>query len=385
MGRAELVCWDLRDGATERDRVRAHAALTRLARERAAADAEEGRWLLVAWRSGAHVHMGHSSFAEYVERLAAWLHAARGKTTRQIEAMVAGNRPGDATPDPSRDGDWPAPRQHVLRFEVSPETFATFRDAMQNLRRSAGGALDDDAVLIAMARQALGAPIDDGRSSCRVSYQVCPGCGQGAQVACGELVAVSSEVVAMTACDAECIRLPPTLTADEKRPPVANDTVAAAPATAAHVGRARQAVPPALRRAVLARDRRRCRVPGCKNTHFVDVHHLRPRSEGGENKLENLITLCTAHHRATHRGELIIETAADGLGFQHADGTHYGTAVAASSIDTHARVFGALRNLGFREREARAVLVELRNDASMREASTEHLLREALQRVRRAR
>ena len=150
MGRAEAVCWGARDGAAERDWLRAHAALTRLARERAAADAEEGRWLLLAWRSGVHVHLGHGSFVEYVERLlgyspratreklrvaqalehlprcaqaleqgalswcavreltrvataeteAAWLMAAHGKTTRHVEALVAGTQHGEPPPRP---------------------------------------------------------------------------------------------------------------------------------------------------------------------------------------------------------------------------------------------------------------------------------------------
>jgi len=43
----------------------AHAALSRLAKARAAADAEEGRWLLAALRSAAHVHLGFGSFGEY--------------------------------------------------------------------------------------------------------------------------------------------------------------------------------------------------------------------------------------------------------------------------------------------------------------------------------
>ena len=60
-------------------------------------------------------------------------------------------------------------------------------------------------------------------------------------------------------------------------------------------------------------------------TRFVDVHHLRPRSEGGKNTLENLITLCTAHHRATHRGELIIETIGE-------IGGHFGANLGACEI-----------------------------------------------------
>ena len=38
---------------------------------------------------------------------------------------------------------------------------------------------------------------------------------------------------------------------------------------------ARQGVPPALRRAVLARDRGCCQVPGCTHSPYVDVHHIR--------------------------------------------------------------------------------------------------------------
>src|SRR3954462_4432722 len=118
----------------------AHEALSRLAKERAAADAEEGRWLLAALRSAAHVHLGFGSFGEYVERMFGhkprstqerlrvaealeqlpakaqaleqgtlhwsavreltrvavaknereWIEVARGKTVRQLEELIAG-------------------------------------------------------------------------------------------------------------------------------------------------------------------------------------------------------------------------------------------------------------------------------------------------------
>src|SRR3954451_12941337 len=48
---------------------RAHHALTRLARKRASLDAEEGRWLLAAFRAATHVHLGFASFSEYIEHL----------------------------------------------------------------------------------------------------------------------------------------------------------------------------------------------------------------------------------------------------------------------------------------------------------------------------
>ena len=69
MGMAGAIAGSVGELARADDWMRAHTALTRLARERGAADAEEGRWLLLAWRSGAHVFLGFGSFAEYVERL----------------------------------------------------------------------------------------------------------------------------------------------------------------------------------------------------------------------------------------------------------------------------------------------------------------------------
>src|SRR5258708_25933543 len=148
---------------------RAHEGLTRLARYRARLDWDEGVALLDALRSGAHLHLGFGSFGEYIERTLgygrrsteerlrvaealeilpeiekalrdgsvswsmvreltrvatsdserAWLDVARGRTVRQIEELVAGHRPGDR---PEDDYDWSL-RRHVLRFDVSAETF----------------------------------------------------------------------------------------------------------------------------------------------------------------------------------------------------------------------------------------------------------------------
>jgi hypothetical protein len=354
------------------DWVKAHAALSRLAHQRSALDAEEGRWLLRAWRSGAHAHLGYGSFAEYIERLfgykprttqeklrvaealetlprveqaleagalswsaareltrvaaseteQAWLDTARGKTLRELELLVATKAPGDAPDQPARD----LPRSRVLRFEVAADTFATFREAMHRLQRLAGGGLDDDAVLLAMARHVLGGPRDDGRSSYQVVLSVCGACGGGAQRAGGELVSVDAAVVAMATCDAQHIAElraanenasldadPEGMAHDAAAVPSGEESSATRESSDhAHVGaqsrresdaatgttapmlparanaqpspRAKQNIPPALRRAVLARDRHRCRVPGCAHSTFVDVHHIQPRSEGGRHE-----------------------------------------------------------------------------------------------------
>jgi len=47
----------------------------------------------------------------------------------------------------------------------------------------------------------------------------------------------------------------------------------------------------------------------------------------------------------------------------------------------HTKVFSALRHLGFREGDVKAVLVELRADTTLAGATAERLLREALRRI----
>ena len=62
----------------------------------------------------------------------------------------------------------------------------------------------------------------------------------------------------------------------------------------------RATIPPSVRAEVLARDRHRCATPGCGSTHFLEVHHLKPRSRGGSNRAENLVTLCSRCHHFVH-------------------------------------------------------------------------------------
>jgi hypothetical protein len=72
------------------------------------------------------------------------------------------------------------------------------------------------------------------------------------------------------------------------------------------LGRKRRSVSPALRRALASRDRG-CRFPGCDSRRFVDAHHLRHWSQGGETKLDNLVSLCRRHHRLVHEAGYSVE------------------------------------------------------------------------------
>jgi 5-methylcytosine-specific restriction endonuclease McrA len=64
--------------------------------------------------------------------------------------------------------------------------------------------------------------------------------------------------------------------------------------------RNKSAIPPRIRREVLARDRHHCRRKGCNHTRFLELHHINPRAEGGVNDPENLVTLCSGCHELWH-------------------------------------------------------------------------------------
>ena len=69
----------------------------------------------------------------------------------------------------------------------------------------------------------------------------------------------------------------------------------------------RSGIPPALRRAVLARDNG-CTIDACTSVDRLEVHHIVPRFRGGDNSPQNLTTLCWWHHHvAIHRQGMRID------------------------------------------------------------------------------
>jgi hypothetical protein len=77
------------------------------------------------------------------------------------------------------------------------------------------------------------------------------------------------------------------------------------------VGRKTRSIPPALARALKARDGG-CRFPGCTHVWFTEGHHVKHWADGGETKLGNLITLCRFHHRLVHEGGFGLHVLDDG-------------------------------------------------------------------------
>ena len=78
-------------------------------------------------------------------------------------------------------------------------------------------------------------------------------------------------------------------------------------------------IPPALRRALQARDQG-CRFPGC-GSRFTEGHHIQHWARGGPTTLSNLALLCRRHHRAAHEeGFQLARGRDDTLHFHRPDG-----------------------------------------------------------------
>jgi hypothetical protein len=85
------------------------------------------------------------------------------------------------------------------------------------------------------------------------------------------------------------------------------------------IGARTRTIPPALRRALLHRDRG-CRFPGC-GVRFGQGHHLHHWAQGGPTTLSNLALLCRRHHRAVHEEGFHVARGPDGaLRFKRPDG-----------------------------------------------------------------
>ena len=128
--------------------------------------------------------------------------------------------------------------------------------------------------------------------------------------------ALPAETVRRLACDSSVVRL-----------------VQSGSGEPLDVGRRTRSIPPALRRALNARDQG-CRFPGCTHTRYVDAHHVRHWAQGGETKASNLALLCRHHHRKVHEGGVRMEVLDDGaFRFVRPDGRAFDSVAPAHNSD----------------------------------------------------
>jgi hypothetical protein len=234
-----------------------------------------------------------------------WLEAARGKSLREIEAMVSGHKPGD------RPDDKTEPRLHrrTITLEVSPETYDIWRKLHALAAEEHGQRLSDDELIQSVFRRAYGGSVGSGSDSddggdhgdkagspaYKLAIKQCPDCKRVWQFSGGRDIEVDPAVAECAACDAVDL----------------GSLDAEAPA------RATTTVTPRKREQVLARDGYCCVVPGCRRNVGLDVHHVEYQSRGGGHDLRNTLCICDLHHRAVHCGKLVISgTAPDHLTFE---------------------------------------------------------------------
>lgn len=221
---------------------------------------------------------------------ASWVAAARDKNLRQIEDLVADRRPGDRPEDPPG----PDARTHVVRFELSADTFALLRQARTVLDHDHGTNLPDDAFVAALCGAVLDGASEteaSGRAKFQIAVTMCQRCRQGWQEGAGAQIAIDAAAVDRALCDAQHIG---SIDGDEPE-------------------RAYQDIPPSVARLVWRRDGGRCRVDGCRSSRGLEIHHLIHRADGGGHDASNLVLLCSACHLAHHRGALTITGTADDM------------------------------------------------------------------------
>jgi len=235
------------------------------------------------------------------ETEARWLDDGLRLPVRVLEKRVSEAGGGSVPCDGPARISWQSPDVVDVRVQLPAAAWALLEKAMSGARTAAETPLTDAEAIEAVARAALGAmagadPADPRRAV--VLYE-CRDCGRTETETGRTTMEIPPAQAAALACGAPEIDLATHGRAIARGGPIPNP----------------------VRRAVLLRDRMRCRAPGCGRRLWVDVHHVRHRSDGGEHSRRNCVTLCTACHTALHEGRLSVRGDADhDLAFFDADG-----------------------------------------------------------------
>jgi hypothetical protein len=174
---------------------------------------------------------------------------------------------------------------------MPPHVEAILRQCRAKLEAEMGERVDEHEVLEAMGHAFLrGDSAGNTKAPTQISVSVCPSCRVARQNGAGVEFAISPAVFERAACDARWLG-----NVDGPRARAVSD------------------VTPSLRGFVLARDKHRCRVPGCRSSQNLEVHHIEHQEHGGSHHEQNLVTICGGHHGAHHDGTLVLRGTSDAL------------------------------------------------------------------------
>lgn len=388
-----------------------HSKLTELSKSQSALDVEIGEWLLAADRLGLHDRFGYASVFEYAERTfgwngrtaferlrvarkletlpatrdqllegrivwsvareitriaetpdveAEWLLAVRGRTTREVEKMVA-NRSRNARPTDPKD---PRLERHGVFLSFTSEEYARYQDSVQRERKLTGDPrmTEEQAVISSMTRGNDG---DVGVAANQLAFVRKVGTDETYVQTRDGAMLVPPATAERIGCDATVV------------PATVNGEI---------VANASQTIPPATRRQVIVEAGGRCEVPGCVKC-YIEVHHKTFRSDGGTNELRFLIAICWYHHQRIHDGYLQLDgDRASGWRFRHADGSAYGSPGTPKMQQGIADAYQGLRRLGYKDPDARRAAAEAATQllSEGAEATAEAVMTRALRRAGKA-
>lgn len=206
---------------------------------------------------------------------ARWVHEAKSSSRRELVKKVKRVKARVKKPAAELfEGPEPLADEVPVRVSVdfTPEQFARWEALLEKLAKA--GVTGDRAELVlnglaASLETTVPSTETTPRGAVQIHVHQCPDCGK-TEAGGRRLGRADTERIA---CDA-----------DVSEPGKRNTST----------------IPPRTRREVLARDRHRCRAPGCARTRFLEIHHVVSRAMGGTNDPTNLITLCSACHRLWH-------------------------------------------------------------------------------------
>ncbi|GAA1849285.1 hypothetical protein GCM10009772_28220 [Pseudonocardia alni subsp. carboxydivorans] len=226
-----------------------------------------------------------------------------------IEAGVATARPAPADPTmPPGDDDTddPAAREGRRSGWDGPDPH---EQARRTEERTPGAVVDTlaarraDALLDLVVREpgAAGAAVVE-RGAARVTVVVDAGTGTARLAGGPEIAASTAERLA---CDAR-----------------ARVLLTDRAANRMYLGRSRRLASPAQIAALTADGGGSCRFPGCHHTRHLHAHHVRHWLRGGSTDIDNLVLLCSFHHRLVHdHGYLVLRPPGEDWLFHRPDGT----------------------------------------------------------------
>jgi hypothetical protein len=266
--------------------------------------------------------------------------------------MVAFKKPGDlpTTVVPAKA------RPQKVEFWLTAEQRAFLQQAIDLGRRKAGGSISKEEAL-AMVAQAYVEGGDGTKRTKRTMLFKCDDCAGVFMDAGGERVRVEDA---------------PANDADPA-PEGSRAGVELDPAAIVYDERSRH-IPLAVQRAVFARHRGCCAVPGCTNRLFLQFHHLDDGAEHRRHDAARITLVCTAHHQSIHEGMLRVRGSVE-------TGLQFVTTRAAPPKPTAWELAAsAMQSAGIARHEAKACVLETRREAGD-DITVEEALRLAFARV----